>query len=102
MVGLGVFFEDEKQRDQINSKIIRRLGDELAFADTDDARHSYFGVVLTNVLKLQETSDWVKRLSGVADVRAAVLQESISLEGVYDEYAERFFRNGKEMRGLMR
>lgn len=93
MVGLAVFFEDGKRKDQVNQTIIEHLGDQLAFDDTDDGLHSYFGVVLTNVLKMQEISGWVRALSGVREVRAAVLQDSISLESVYDEYAERYFRS---------
>ena len=90
--GLLIFYDKPETRDRVNQVVVEKIGDQILFTETDAKDHGYFGLVITNVSKANELLDWTKGLSGVVDGRIDLVQDIISIYGLYDEQIDRLLK----------
>lgn len=91
--GLLVFYDDSKDKYLVEGEIVPYLGDRLIFANLDDLHHGYFAFIITNLAMAQQILNWALALKGVSNGRLDIVQEVISLYGVYDEQLEKLQRS---------
>lgn len=91
--GLVVFYKDPASTHPVKETIFSRIGQQLIFANTDDVHHGYFALVITEVAAVREILDWTLQLPNVAGGRIDIVQDVISIYGVYEEQLEKLRRS---------
>jgi len=86
--GLLVSHEVSDNKAESEGKIGLHLEDGLLFASLDDPHRGYFAFITENVASVQEVLDWTLAQEGVSEARIDIVQEVISLYGVYEEQLE--------------
>lgn len=87
--GLLVSHDESGSKSLSERKILSHLGDQLLFADLDDPHHGYFALIIENVATAQETLNWALAQEGVSEARIDIVQEVISLYGVYEDQLDK-------------
>jgi DNA-binding Lrp family transcriptional regulator len=87
--GLLVFYVDSRDKYSAEKEIVPYLGDRLIFANLEDLHHGYFAFIITNLAMAQQILNWALARNGVSKGRLDIVQEVISLYGVYDEQLEK-------------
>jgi DNA-binding Lrp family transcriptional regulator len=90
--GLLIFYDDRKPK-YLEEEIVSYLGDKLMFANLDDPDHGYFAFIITNLAMAHEILNWALAQEGVSKGRIDIVQEVISLYGVYGEQLEKLQRS---------
>ncbi len=90
--GLLVSHDESGSKSLSERRIVSHLGDQLLFADLDDPRHGYFALIIENVASAQDILNWALTQEGVSEGRIDIVQEVISLYGVYEEQLEKLER----------
>jgi DNA-binding Lrp family transcriptional regulator len=86
--GLLISYDDPKHN-HVAEEIISYLGDQLMFANLDDPHHGYFAFIITNIAMAQQILNWALAQEGVSNGRIDIVQEVMSLYGVYEEQLEK-------------
>jgi len=86
---LVVFYDISDSRFRVYEKISDYLGDQIAFADTDDTEHGFFALMITNISKIQEILGWVKLQQGVKTARFDVLQDIITFPSMQESRVQK-------------
>jgi DNA-binding Lrp family transcriptional regulator len=94
---LVVFYDVPDSRYRVNEKISEYLGDQIAFADTDDTEHGFFALMITNISKIQEILGWVKQQQGVKSARFDVLQDIITFPSMHESRIQKGLRMSKSI-----
>jgi hypothetical protein len=84
-----VFYNDSKDKYLVDREIVPYLGDQLIFANLEDLHHGYFAFIITNLAMARQILNWALARKGVSNGRLDIVQEVISLYGVYDEQLEK-------------
>ena len=92
---LVVFYDLPDSRHRVNERITRYLGDQIAFADTDDVAHGFFALMITNISKIQEILAWVRQQPGVKSARFDVLQDIVTFPSVHESRIQKGLRTSK-------
>jgi len=91
--GLLVFHDERGNKSAAERNIVSHLGDQLLFADLDNPHHGYFALIIENIALAEPILNWALAQAGVSNGRIDVVQEVISLYGVYEEQLEKLERN---------
>lgn len=94
--GLLVFYAEGDNRYIVSGEIIEKIGDQMLFSETDSKDHAYFSLVAKNVAQANELLDWTRGRSGVRDARLDLVQDIISVYGLYDEQIEKLLKSATE------
>jgi len=87
--GLLVFYDDSRGKYLVEKEIVPYLGDQLIFANLEDFHHGYFAFIITSLAKAQQILNWALARKGVSSGRLDIVQEVISLYGVYEDQLEK-------------
>lgn len=89
---LNVFYDTPGSRFAVTQRILGELGDEVAFAEVDDASHGFYALMLTNISRVREILAWVERQEGVKRARLDVLQDMITFPQLQESLVRRGLR----------
>jgi DNA-binding Lrp family transcriptional regulator len=89
---LIVFYDAPEWRPAVNQRISSQLGEEVAFAELDDANHGFFALMLTNISRVREILNWVGRQEGVKRARLDILHDMITFPHTHESLARRGLR----------
>jgi hypothetical protein len=89
---LIVFYDTPSSRSAVNQRISEQLGEEVAFADLDDANHGFYALMLTNISRVREILTWVGQQEGVKRARLDVLQDMVTFPQMHESLVRRGLR----------
>jgi DNA-binding Lrp family transcriptional regulator len=81
---LLVHCHDEARKREVDSEIISGL-QKLAYSDTAPTNHSVFSFACQNVSEADSILSWVKKVNGVSDLKAGILESRTFVEHWIDE-----------------
>ncbi len=89
---LNVFYDAPGSRLAVTRRISREFGDEVAFAEVDDAGHGFYALMLTNIARVREILTWVERQEGVKRARLDILHDMITFPQLHESLVRRGMR----------
>jgi DNA-binding Lrp family transcriptional regulator len=87
---LLVEYTSAESKAGVNTAVMSRVKENLVFSDTS-APFGYFALAVPNVVHVEQIAEWVRKQSGVKDVRSEALIDVV-LNRNYYERTPRFFR----------
>ena len=89
LANLAVFYDNPESRQEVNQRIMEHLDDQIAFSDLNDTGHGFFGVMVTNISRIQEILGWVKRQHGLESARLDILQDLTMFSALYESQVKK-------------
>ena len=89
---LTVFYDDPARRPKVDAALLDGLREEIAFAELDNPDHGFFALMLRNVARVQEISEWLRDRPGIRRARVDILQDIIAFPQLHESFLERGLR----------
>lgn len=89
---LHVFYDAPGSKSAVTQSISGELGDEVAFAELDDASHGFYALMLTHISRVREILTWVEGQEGVKRARLDVLQDMITFPAMHESLVRKGLR----------
>lgn len=93
---LNVFYDAPGSRFSVTRRISGEFGDEVAFAELDDASHGFYALMLTNISRVREILTWLEHQEGVKRARLDVLQDMITFPQMHESLVRRGLRTSTQ------
>jgi len=89
LVSLLVFYSNPEHREEMNERMLSYLDDCVFRAELTAEDHGFFNLIVSNIARVQEISQWMRDQQGISSYRVDLVDEFIQLPKALGELLER-------------